>query len=94
MEALSESRAVVAGVSDELRDEYRAIEDARSDWEKNAKAADEEGQPRPSTEGIELRNLDELQAELDIQRANLDLNLTTNPGVVEQYEKRKRDVRT
>ena len=34
----------------------------------------------------------ELREELETQQANLDLNLATNPGVVEQYEKRKRDV--
>jgi hypothetical protein len=61
-------------------------------YDKEVTAAEEQGRPPPPPDGVDLRSLDELQAELDTQRAALELNLNTNPGVVEQYEKRKRDV--
>jgi structural maintenance of chromosomes protein 5 len=91
-QALDDSRLILNGVSPELREEYQAIEDVRAQYDKDVAVAEKEGLSPPSPEGVDLRSLDELRAELETQQANLDLNLATNPGVVEQYEKRKRDV--
>lgn len=90
--ALDDSKLVLNGVTPELREEYQVIEDARAQYERELTAAERDGLSPPSTEGVDLRTLEELRAELETQQANLDLNLATNPGVVEQYEKRKRDV--
>lgn len=90
--ALDKSKEVLRGVTPELRAEYQVIEDARVQYERDLATAEQDELSPPSTEGVDLRSLDELQAELETQQANLDLNLATNPGVVEQYEKRKRDV--
>lgn len=79
-------------IDDELRQEFTAIEDARLVYEKECAKAEENGTTPPSSDGVELRSADELQADLDIQTTNLEMNLNTNPGVVEQYEKRKVEV--
>ncbi|KAH9482179.1 Structural maintenance of chromosomes protein 5 [Psilocybe cubensis] len=42
--------------------------------------------------GVDVRTSDELKEELEAQSAKLELNLHTNAGVVELYEKRKRDI--
>jgi len=86
------SRQVISAITPELREQYNEIEAARMLYDKEVAAAEEEGRPPPPSDGVDLRSLDELRAELETQRAALDLNLNTNPGVVEQYEKRKRDV--
>ncbi|KAG2073647.1 structural maintenance of chromosomes protein [Suillus decipiens] len=38
------------------------------------------------------RSVDDLRTELDVQLANLDMISSTNPGVVEQYERRKTEI--
>ena len=38
------------------------------------------------------RSVEQLRTDLDVQRANLDMITQTNPGVVEQYERRKNEV--
>ncbi|KAF9458464.1 P-loop containing nucleoside triphosphate hydrolase protein [Collybia nuda] len=90
--ALDESRRVIGEISDNLREEYNEIETKRTLYDKELAAAEQEGRTPPSADGVDTRSLEELQADLDTQRANLELNLNTNPGVVEQYEKRKRDI--
>lgn len=78
----------------EVQEQYKQIEKDRVEYETAAKEAAEQGMPPPEVpESIDMRSSDELQAELETQRANLEMNLNTNPGVIEQYEKRKRDVR-
>lgn len=90
--ALKESRRVINEINPDLHAEYDEIESKRTAYDKELAAAEQEGRTPPSAEDVDLRSLDELQAALETQRTNLDLNLATNPGVVEQYEKRKRDV--
>ena len=90
--ALDKSKEVLREATPELRAEYHVIEEARVQYERDLAVAERDELSPPSTEGIDLRTLDELQSDLETQQANLDLNLATNPGVVEQYEKRKRDV--
>ncbi|KIK95336.1 hypothetical protein PAXRUDRAFT_25548 [Paxillus rubicundulus Ve08.2h10] len=38
------------------------------------------------------RTVEQLRAELEIQQANLEMIMQTNPGVVEQYERRKEEI--
>ena len=90
---LANSRQKVFGVDAQLRAEYEEIERVRGDYEQACKTAEEQGTMPPSNKGVELRTTDELYAELETQQANLAMNLNTNPGVVEQYEKRKKEVR-
>ena len=91
-EILQRSRDTVAAAPDDVKDEYTALESARMEWEKEAKEAKEQGLPPPDDAHIDQRRVEELEAELEQQQAELEMNLGTNPGVVEQYEKRKRDV--
>jgi structural maintenance of chromosomes protein 5 len=90
---LEKSRHDLAAASEEIQKEYAIIEEVRLVYEKNLELAKKQGLPEPDASGVDFRTVDELQAELETQRANLDMNLNTNPGVVEEYEKRKRDVR-
>ena len=87
------SRDAVDEAPDDVREEYQVIETERAEWEAKEKEALKTGRPLEGPSPVGPRSLDELQAEMDTQRANLEMNLSTNPGVVEQYEKRKRDVR-
>ncbi|KAK2463737.1 hypothetical protein APHAL10511_004230 [Amanita phalloides] len=89
---LEESRAVVAGIDADLREEYDEIERKRMEYDKALRAAEQEGCTPPSAEGVDVRSLDELQAELATQQANLELNMMTHPGVIEQYERRKQEI--
>ncbi|KIJ69821.1 hypothetical protein HYDPIDRAFT_78852 [Hydnomerulius pinastri MD-312] len=41
---------------------------------------------------VHERTVEQLRAELEVQRANLDMIMQTNPGVVEQYERRKAEI--
>ncbi|KAH7912946.1 hypothetical protein BJ138DRAFT_1147123 [Hygrophoropsis aurantiaca] len=43
---------------------------------------------------VHIRSVNELQAELEVQCANLEMIMQTNPGVVEQYERRKTEIET
>ena len=90
---LEKSRNVLAAASEDIQKEYSTIEEVRLLYEKELELAKKQGLPEPDASGVDFRTVDELQAELETQRANLDMNLNTNPGVVEEYEKRKRDVR-
>ncbi|KAF8885790.1 P-loop containing nucleoside triphosphate hydrolase protein [Infundibulicybe gibba] len=90
--ALEHSRNILSDADSEIREQCKEIREARLQYEKDLNTARDKGMPPPPADGIDLRTLDELQTELDMQRTNLELNLATNPGVVEQYEKRKRDI--
>jgi hypothetical protein len=90
---MRESVELLNNLSEELREEYSVIEARRNAYEQAVEAARRNGQDPPDPdEDVDLRTMDELQAELELQEANLEMNTNTNPGVVEQYEKRKRDV--
>ena len=89
---LERSRHDLAAASEEIQKEYAIIEEVRLVYEKNLELAKKQGLPEPDPSGVDFRTVGELQAELETQRANLDMNLNTDPGIVEEYEKRKRDV--
>ncbi|KAJ7181755.1 P-loop containing nucleoside triphosphate hydrolase protein [Mycena crocata] len=92
-ELLAESKELLSGLPDEMREEYQETEQERLKYEKEVAQAENDGKPAPEPgENVDLRSMDELQQELEKQEANLEMNMNTNPGVVEQYEKRKRDI--
>jgi chromosome segregation ATPase len=90
-QVLEVSREKVFGASEELREGYEKIERRRTEYEKAYNKAEQDGTTPPPSTDVELRSTEELQAELETQQANLEMNLNTNPGVVEQYEKRKKE---
>lgn len=94
LQSLEATQALISDAREDLREEYQAIEDARTAYDKALLKSRKEGSTPPSMEGVELRSLNELQTALETQRTNLEMNHAANPGVVEQYEKRKRDVGT
>lgn len=87
-EALDTSREVLANAAEPLAGRYHALEGVRYEYEQKLKA----GQ-NPSPEGVDLRSAEELNVELEAQKAKLEITLAANPGVIEQYEKRKKEVR-
>ncbi|PPQ70577.1 hypothetical protein CVT24_000055 [Panaeolus cyanescens] len=89
---LEESRIALAEATEQVQTEFRAIEDRRLAWEKECTEAKQAGRPLPDKTGVDLRNVEELKAEIEVQKAQLEMNLITNPGIVEQYEKRLRDI--
>ncbi|KAG6844359.1 hypothetical protein H0H87_007540 [Tephrocybe sp. NHM501043] len=91
-DALEESREIIRNLDGDLKEQYEAIEGKRFRYEADLKAAEANDTTPPSSEDVDLRSEEELQTELETQQANLELNMNTNPGVVEQYEKRKRDI--
>jgi structural maintenance of chromosomes protein 5 len=91
-QALEVSRAKIEEANDEIRAEYYKIESARVQYDNDLKVAMENGTAPPDKTGVELRDPETLQADLDAAKHNLELHVNTNPGVIEQYETRKRDV--
>ncbi|KJA29565.1 hypothetical protein HYPSUDRAFT_31485 [Hypholoma sublateritium FD-334 SS-4] len=90
---LDRGRVALDENTPEVKEQYKQIEKDRVDYETAVKEAAEQGLGPPQVpDSIDMRSSDELQAELETQRANLEMNLNTNPGVIEQYEKRKRDI--
>ncbi|EEB86791.1 hypothetical protein MPER_16119, partial [Moniliophthora perniciosa FA553] len=77
----------------ELAEIGRRIQASRKEYHRALKEAEANGTEPPSKENIDLRNYNELEMALEGQKAQLELVTKTNPGVVEQYEKRKREVR-
>lgn len=93
-EILETSRRVLNAAIDEVREEYHQIEEVRLRYEREEKEARERGLLPPDVMAVDFRTVEELKAELETQKAMLDLNTITHPGVVEQYEKRMVDVST
>lgn len=89
---LLESRAAIDNCEPDINQLYEAIQNARFQYEKELEDAEAAGKTPPSDEDIDLRSTEELEAEFDAQKAQLEIMLNTNPGVIEEYEKRKRDV--
>ncbi|KAF7374118.1 Structural maintenance of chromosomes protein 5 [Mycena sanguinolenta] len=90
---MEESQQILLQLPEELVEEYRVQEQARDAYDKAVKAAEEAGREPPVPgDDVDLRSRAELETELEKQEAALEMNANTNPGVVEQYEKRKRDI--
>ncbi|KAJ7773680.1 hypothetical protein DFH07DRAFT_801525 [Mycena maculata] len=92
-ELLEQSKEVLSTLPDELNEEYEVIQAARVAHEKAVRDAEQAGDPAPVPGAdVELRSLEELETELGKQEVNLDMNRNTDPGVLEQYEKRKHTI--
>ncbi|KAJ7692435.1 P-loop containing nucleoside triphosphate hydrolase protein [Mycena rosella] len=90
---LAESKKLLTELPDEMREEYQKVESARLAHDQAVAQAAEAHAPAPEPgEKVDLRSLEELQTELEKQETSLEMNTNTNPGVVEQYEKRKHDI--
>lgn len=82
------SRAAIANASDDLRDRYKILEQVCKPMPREelfAYLASKEGT-------FQNKTSDELKGDLETEKNNLELNRGANPGVVEQYQKRKREV--
>ncbi|KAF9266101.1 P-loop containing nucleoside triphosphate hydrolase protein [Marasmius fiardii PR-910] len=90
--ALEVARAAHELATDEHKELWNDVSAARAAYKAALKEAQTNGTEPPSDEGIDLRTADELETALEEQYAQLELITKTNPGVVEQYEKRKRDI--
>ncbi|KAJ3847412.1 hypothetical protein EV368DRAFT_51228 [Lentinula lateritia] len=91
-DALNESRDALNNTTDEIREQYNEAMAKRTEYENALQSAESNGTTPPSAEGVDLRTADEYRAELESQEAQLELVSKTQPGVIEQYEKRKRDI--
>ncbi|KAJ7095537.1 hypothetical protein C8R44DRAFT_813419 [Mycena epipterygia] len=90
---LAASKQLLTDLPDDLREEYQEMETARLEYEKAVAQAEKDNAPVPEPDDkVDLRSMEELESELEKQEANLEMNMNTNPGVVEQYEKRKADI--
>ncbi|KII94777.1 hypothetical protein PLICRDRAFT_128007 [Plicaturopsis crispa FD-325 SS-3] len=84
---LIRSRAIMDDADPEVRAEYEAIEQARLAWDR-----DEANANRTPPPEIDERLPEELQVALDAKKEELQVNNHTNAGVVEQYERRKKEI--
>ncbi|KAJ7043397.1 hypothetical protein C8F04DRAFT_1072037 [Mycena alexandri] len=90
---LQRSKDLLSELPDDMREEYHETEQARIKYEKACENATKNNEEAPEPgEDVDMRSMEELQTELEKQEANLEMNMNTNPGVVEQYEKRKQDI--
>lgn len=103
-QAFTKMKAEVAGLFDVAREKAEELDDETeakkrlrkmqsdlAEYDQKVKAAKQNGGPLPDTEGIELRTAAEIEEALGTLRTNLDMIISTNPGVLEEYEKRQRD---
>ncbi|KAF5393572.1 hypothetical protein D9757_000066 [Collybiopsis confluens] len=91
--ALNESRDALDNTTEEIHKQYEDSQIKRTEYEQALKTAEASNSAPPSAEGVDLRTADEYRAELETQEAQLELVSKTQPGVIEQYEKRKKDIK-
>ncbi|KIY64376.1 P-loop containing nucleoside triphosphate hydrolase protein [Cylindrobasidium torrendii FP15055 ss-10] len=91
-EALKASRVAIDSAEEEIQHLHNERSERQNEYKEALKQAEENGTEPPSKEGVDLRTLDELEEEMETQRTKLELIHSTNPGVMEEYEKRKRDI--
>ncbi|KAF7432634.1 Structural maintenance of chromosomes protein 5 [Pleurotus ostreatus] len=92
---LAESKAIVEAAdaaNPEIYEEFNEIGRIRMEWDQEVKEANDAGRTPPPGDHIEQRSAEQLEADLEEQRNRLELNLNTNPGVIEQYERRKQEI--
>lgn len=68
------------------------MEESRNEYDTLLSQAEENGGPPPDPAKYDLRTSQQFASALDDKRADLDSIISTNPGVLEEYEKRERDV--
>ncbi|KAA1477744.1 P-loop containing nucleoside triphosphate hydrolase protein [Dentipellis sp. KUC8613] len=96
---LAISRAKLDAVDDDLRAQFQAMEEVRRRRHHAPAESDPQLQSQPQREPTQSgaaheRDADEIRDELETQNQKLELVLQTNPGVVEQYERRKAEIET
>lgn len=89
---LETSRETLDAAPADVKAEYEEIDRKRGDYDEASRHAAANGLPQPDSSGVELRTVDDLQTDLETHKVKRNMIMATNPGVVEQYEKRKRDV--
>ncbi|KAK0457748.1 uncharacterized protein EV420DRAFT_1687453 [Desarmillaria tabescens] len=89
---LLDSRNAIDNCDPDTNKLYEEIQNARFQYDQKLEEAEAAGTAPPSDQGIDLRSTQDLEAEFDAQKAQLEIMLNTNPGVIEEYEKRKRDI--
>ncbi|KAF7327365.1 Purine nucleoside phosphorylase [Mycena kentingensis (nom. inval.)] len=92
-----ESTTALNEISADIKPQYEEIEQAIQEYQTAADAARKAGQepPEPAEElKPKLRTALELEQDLETEQNKLDMNRNTNPGVVEQYERRKQEIET
>lgn len=85
---MAKSSAKLKAASEPTRARFQALEDVsifRCVLKKRTNLASQSGERDP-------RSSEELETELGALQAQLDMNMHTNAGVVEQYEQRQREV--
>ncbi|KAJ8087221.1 Structural maintenance of chromosomes protein 5 [Marasmius tenuissimus] len=90
--ALQAAQNAFGEASEEHQAVFKEMDKKRNQYKARLKVAHEKGLELPSDEGVDLRSSGELEAVMEEQHAQLELITKTNPGVIEQYEKRKRDI--
>ncbi len=93
-ELLDISKAKLDDVDDELRRTFQAMEEVRNWIFCNQKARVLNGVGYGQSGKAHERSADQLRDELETLRQKLELVLGTDPGVIEQYERRKEEVRS
>ncbi|KAJ7056762.1 P-loop containing nucleoside triphosphate hydrolase protein [Mycena amicta] len=92
----AESEEALNDISADIKDDYIKVEQARLEYDQALALANEQGDPPPDTDElgdlVKQRTSAELEEELETQEAKLEMNMNTNPGVVEQYERRKQEI--
>ncbi|TRM70021.1 P-loop containing nucleoside triphosphate hydrolase protein [Schizophyllum amplum] len=91
MAALENSRQALLDIDPEIQARYTEEQQKRTAYKDAVEQAKKDGVEPPEAGDAPLSSED-LQGKLETEEAKLELNATTNPGVVEQYEKRKRDI--
>ncbi|KAL0581479.1 Structural maintenance of chromosomes protein 5 [Marasmius crinis-equi] len=81
-----------AAASEEHQAIWRQKHDKWSAYMARVKEAQEQGLEPPSDEDVDLRSSADLEAAMEEEHTQLELITKTNPGVIEQYEKRKKDI--
>ena len=91
--ALDASHAALADCDPDIRAQYEEIQRKRAEYKAAVELAKKEGRDEPEPpEDMDQRTAEDLQTALDNEEAKLELNSNNNPGVVEQYEARRRQV--
>ncbi|KAL1705307.1 hypothetical protein EV121DRAFT_258668 [Schizophyllum commune] len=91
--ALDASHAALADCDPDIRAQYEEIQRKRAEYKAAVEQAKKEGRDEPEPpEDMDQRTAEDLQTALDNEEAKLELNSNNNPGVVEQYEARKRQI--
>ncbi|KAF7312005.1 Purine nucleoside phosphorylase [Mycena indigotica] len=86
------SEDYLKNIPEDIRPKYEEVETARVNYQKAVADGEEPVEPESMGELIKAKTSADLEEVLETQQAKLEMNMNTNPGVVEQYERRKREI--